>query len=188
MSREYFDPADGDALILVDSNDVEVGFESKQKCHNGAGLLHRAFSVFLFNFKGELLLQKRASVKRLWPNFWSNSCCSHPRKGEETDAAAVRRTQEELGITGVSIDWVYKFEYQAHFEDAGTEHELCHVFVGRSDAEVVVDPAEISETKWIKPDALDRDIASRPEIYSPWFKMEWAELREHYKDAIKELI
>src|SRR5947207_3387152 len=99
-------------LILVDGNDQELGFATKAACHDGVGLLHRAFSVFLFNPAGELLLQQRSAQKRLWPLYWANSCCSHPRRGESLPAAVERRTREELALA-TPLAFVYKFVYQA---------------------------------------------------------------------------
>ena len=118
--------SESEDLILVDANDKETGFLSKARAHDGQGVLHRAFSVFLFNEKGELLLQQRAASKRLWPGCWSNSCCSHPRRGETMRVATRRRLRDELNID-VELEYVYKFIYQAEFGEFGSEHELCHV-------------------------------------------------------------
>ena len=109
---------ENEPLILVDANDTVVGHASKQEAHDGQGILHRAFSVFLFDTQGRVLLQQRAAAKRLWPLFWSNGCCSHPRRGEETPAAAARRTQEELAVEAQSLSYLFKFEYHASYSDA----------------------------------------------------------------------
>lgn len=166
-----------DDLILVDEDDCEVGFEEKIACHLGAGFLHRAFSVFIFNSKGELLIQKRADGKMLWPGFWSNSCCSHPRRGEEIEDAASRRIVEELGIA-CGLRYVYKFRYAAAFDDVGSEREVCSVFVGRCDDEVVVDDCEVSDFRWISAEELFRDVVVNGEKYTPWFRMELGEMRK----------
>ncbi len=121
-----------DQLILVDASDRETGFLSKEECHQGAGRLHRAFSVFLFNRRGELLLQQRSAAKPLWPLYWSNTCCSHPRQGETVEAAARRRLAEELALSA-ELRFLYKFEYRAEYQQIGTEHELCWVFAGVAD-------------------------------------------------------
>ena len=105
-------------LILVDENDNAIGYENKDVCHNGAGILHRAFSIFIFNSNNELLLQQRHTDKRLWGAFWSNSCCSHPRKGESYPQATVRRLKEELGLD-TKLRYLYRFQYQASFGDKG---------------------------------------------------------------------
>ena len=117
---------DDEPLILVDADDAVVGHADKARCHDGAGLLHRAFSVFLFDAHGALLTQQRSANKRLWPGYWSNSCCSHPRRGESLEQAALRRTAEELGLQ-VTLQRVYKFTYQAGFGSLGCEHEMCTV-------------------------------------------------------------
>jgi len=102
-------------LILVDADDNETGFGTKADCHDGEGVLHRAFSLFLFNAEGELLLQQRGSQKRLWPGFWSNSCCSHPRRGETMPVATLRRLSDELNISA-QLEYIYQFCYQAASE------------------------------------------------------------------------
>ncbi len=164
-------------LILVDEDDCEVGFREKVACHIGDGILHRAFSVFIFNSKGELLIQRRALDKMLWGGFWSNSCCSHPRRGEEIEDAAARRIVEELGIA-CGLRYIYKFRYAAVFGNEGSEREVCSVFVGRCDDEVVVDTEEVSDFRWIGVDELFCDVSSGPENYTPWFLKEIKELRE----------
>ena len=115
-----------DLLILVDESDEELGFKSKSECHQGNGQLHRAFSVFIFNPSGELLIQKRSRDKALWDLHWSNSCCSHPQKNEQMQLAVKRRLKEELGIE-CPVHYLYKFTYHAKYKDVGSEHELCHV-------------------------------------------------------------
>src|SRR5579862_1378561 len=120
--------ADSDALILVDEADRRLGHLSKDLCHEGRGVLHRAFSLLIFNGRGELLVQQRAATKRLWPLYWSNSCCSHPRRAESMDTAVHRRLYEELGLR-CRLHFVYKFQYQAQFDALGAEQELCSVFI-----------------------------------------------------------
>jgi isopentenyl-diphosphate delta-isomerase type 1 len=122
--------ADSESLILVDEADREVGHLSKAECHHGRGVLHRAFSLLIFNGDGELLLQQRAASKRLWPLYWSNSCCSHPRRAESMETAIHRRLREELGVR-CPLQFLFKFQYQAQFDAAGAEQELCSVFIGR---------------------------------------------------------
>jgi len=123
--------ADSESLILVDEADREVGHLDKLRCHQGRGVLHRAFSLLIFNDSGELLLQQRAASKRLWPLYWSNSCCSHPRRAETLETAIHRRLYEELGLR-CPLHFLFKFQYQAQFDAAGAEQELCSVFVGRT--------------------------------------------------------
>ncbi len=121
--------AEAEPLILVDEADREVGYLSKERCHEGRGVLHRAFSLLIFNDRGELLLQRRAAAKRLWPHYWSNSCCSHPRRTESMETAIHRRLHEELGLA-CPLRFLFKFQYQAQFDNVGAEHELCSVFIG----------------------------------------------------------
>src|SRR3989338_3690868 len=108
--------ADDDILVLVDEYDNELGFAGKKTCHDSAGILHRAFSIFIFNSRAELLLTKRSPRKRLFGNLWTNTCCSHPRKGEDINVAVHRRLKEELGFD-TDLRYIYKFEYQASFKD-----------------------------------------------------------------------
>ena len=121
---------DSEALILVDEADRSLGVLSKALCHEGRGVLHRAFSLLIFNERGELLIQQRAASKRLWPMYWSNSCCSHPRGDESLETATQRRLYEELGI-GCPLQFLFKFQYQAQFDATGAENELCSVYIGR---------------------------------------------------------
>jgi isopentenyl-diphosphate delta-isomerase len=170
---------DDEPLILVDEDDREIGFIDKASAHVGQGVLHRAFSLFVFNPQGELLLQQRAPGKRLWPGFWSNTCCSHPRRGETLDKAIHRRLNEELGLQ-CPLQYLFKFEYQAQFDAEGAEHELCWVYAGRSADMPTVNVNEISALRYISPDALDAEIAARPETFTPWFKIEWERLRREH--------
>lgn len=167
---------DDEPLILVDHDDNVLGHKPKIACHQGAGVLHRAFSVFLFNDAGEVLLQQRSPQKQLWPGYWSNSCCSHPRRGETMDAAAKRRVQEELAIT-TPLTFLYRFEYQAQFGDVGAEHELCGVYVARSNEPIVVNPNEVSAWTFMAPEQLDAELAEHPDSYTPWLKLEWPRIR-----------
>jgi isopentenyl-diphosphate delta-isomerase type 1 len=119
--------AESETLVLVDETDLPVGYLSKALCHRGIGVLHRAFSLFIFNHRGELLLQQRAPSKPLWPLFWSNSCCSHPRRAETMEAAIHRRLIEELGVR-CPMQFLFKFQYLAQFDATHAEHEMCSVY------------------------------------------------------------
>lgn len=171
--------SESEELILVDHDDNEIGYRSKADCHDGAGILHRAFSLFLFNDEGALLLQQRSAEKRLWPGFWSNSCCSHPRRGESLPVATMRRLSDELNISA-TLEFVYHFRYEAKFGEAGSENELCHVFLGRVDGEVQPNDSEIESTRFVTANKLDAELAEFPERFTPWFKKEWLELRQTY--------
>lgn len=172
-----------DMLILVNDQDIEIGSLSKVDCHLGEGTLHRAFSVFIFNQNGQLLLQQRSEKKPLWPLFWSNSCCSHPRQGESLENATQRRIREELGLN-CPLNFLYKFKYQAHYQNIGSEHELCHVFYGFYDGEVTVNSDEIADWCFLSVEDLSIDLQQNAEQYSPWFKMEWETIGEQFLDSI----
>jgi len=177
---------DAEELILVNEHDEELGHLDKAACHDGAGVLHRAFSVFVFNEAGELLLQRRAAGKRLWPGYWSNSCCSHPRRGETMRVATERRLGQELGI-GAALRFLFKFQYAARFGEVGSERELCWVYVGRSSQEPRVNPTEIDAWRYIAPAALDKEIEAQPDRFTPWFRLEWERIRAHHMDDIARL-
>lgn len=167
--------SDGEELILVDMDDRAIGHLGKALCHDGEGVLHRAFSLFVFDDDGRLLMQRRSSNKRLWPLYWSNSCCSHPRRGETMEQATRRRLREELGI-GSELQFVYKFGYQASFGDLGSENELCSVYLGRSLEDISPNENEIAETRLIEPADLRRELDVDPDGFTPWFRMEWDRL------------
>src|ERR1700728_180651 len=175
--------ADGDSLILVDEADQDVGHLSKARCHEGRGILHRAFSLLIFNGSGELLIQQRSAAKRLWPLYWSNSCCSHPRVAESMEAAIHRRLYEELGLR-CPMQFLFKFQYQAQFDETGAENELCSVFYGRCTDSVKVDGDEILAWRWVSPEALQAEMAGggagNEGNFTPWFKIEWDRVwRDH---------
>ncbi|TAL73307.1 MAG: isopentenyl-diphosphate Delta-isomerase [Rhodanobacter sp.] len=172
---------DDEPLILVDAKDREIGYLDKASAHDGHGTLHRAFSLFVFNPNGEVLLQQRAEGKRLWPGYWANTCCSHPRRGERLKDAIHRRLAEELGFD-CELTHLFEFTYQASYGDAGSEHELCHVFAGRSDAAPDVNASEIAALRYVAPDMLDQEIAANPERYTPWLKLEWQRLRAQHAE------
>lgn len=168
-----------DILILVDEHDNEIGSREKVSCHLGDGVLHRAFSVFLFNPAGELLIQQRSANKMLWGGYWANSCCSHPRLGEDTLGAAHRRLQEELGVS-CELRYLYKFVYQARFGDIGSEYENCWVFAGHFDGNLNINEDEIADTRFISPADLTREIEADGERFTPWLKLEWDRITQDY--------
>lgn len=172
-------------LILVNERDEPLGTLAKSACHDGAGVLHRAFSLFVFNAAGETLLQRRHASKRLWPGYWANSCCSHPRAGEEIEAAVRRRAEDELGLA-VSARFLFKFQYQAAFAELGAEFELCSVYVGRVEngATPRINSAEIADWRWIGPAALDAELQQAPDAFAPWLRLEWQRLRSEFPAQI----
>jgi len=183
MNSSRIVSSEAEPLILVDLDDNAIDFLDKASCHDGDGVLHRAFSLFLFDVNGRVLLQKRSAGKRLWPGFWSNSCCSHPRKGETMETATRRRLMDELNIQA-ELEFVYKFSYHAKFGEAGSENELCSVYLGRSKDRVAANDTEISETRYVSPANLDRELRQSPELFTPWFKMEWLRLTEEFSAAL----
>ena len=156
-------------VVLVDEQDVEAGVMLKLEAHE-RGLLHRAISVFVFNSKGEMLLQKRAEGKYHSAGLWSNACCSHPRPGEEVHAAAIRRLKEEMGLT-CSLNEAFSFVYKAGFDNGLTEYEYDHVYVGFTDHEPVPDPAEVAGWSYVDIGTLDMMLANAPGRYSEWFRI-----------------
>lgn len=158
-----------DLLILVDENDNEIGSMNKLAVHE-SGVLHRAFSVFIFNQNGEILLQQRSDEKYHSAGLWSNTCCSHPLKGESVNEAVSRRLKEEMGME-CTTQFQFSFIYKAALENGLTEHELDHVYFGESDALPVPDPNEVKDWQYIHPEKLKEDIISDPHKYSAWLKI-----------------
>lgn len=156
-------------VILVDENDQETGTIEKIEAHRKA-LLHRAVSVFIFNSKNQLLLQKRANHKYHSPGLWTNTACTHPFPGEDTVAAAQRRLMQEMGLDA-SLKKVFDFIYKAALDNELTEHEFDHVFIGVSDNMPKPNPDEVMDYKLIDPEVLLQDIRKNPHLYTYWFKM-----------------
>jgi len=175
--------SEDELLILVDENDEEIGHLDKAGCHDGDGVLHRAFSLFIFNDDGHLLLQRRSLEKRLWPGFWSNSCCSHPRRGEVLTEAVGRRLLEELGMKS-DFEFLFRFTYHASFGDIGSEREVCSVFIGRSNDPVRPNANEVAGWRWIGAADLDAELSERGEIYTPWLKLEWPKVRRFFAEML----
>ncbi len=165
-------------VILVDKNDRELGSAEKINAHEQGGQLHRAFSVFIRDPQGRIMLQRRAPSKYHFAGLWTNTCCGHPRPGETTPQAATRRLQEEMGIR-VELKPLTSFIYKAHHEPTGlTEHEIDHVLVGEFEAEPTLNPDEADDWRWIEPDQLDRELAESPDRFTPWFPIAWAKLKQ----------
>ncbi|MEY6433832.1 isopentenyl-diphosphate delta-isomerase, partial [Thioalkalicoccus limnaeus] len=185
MSTNRVVSFDDEPLILVDREDRILGYDSKVNVHLGTGALHRAFSIFLVSDTGSVLLQQRSREKPLWPLYWTNSCCSHPRKGEERIDAAHRRLREELALD-TDLSFIYQFEYHAPFGAVGSEREMCSVYVGRFPEEVAVDvnPTEVAAWRWLPFQDVDRLIADQSSQLTPWFIMEWTSLRQDFADCL----
>ena len=156
-------------VILVNEQDEPIGLMPKMEAHEKA-VLHRAFSVFVFNAKGELMLQQRALHKYHSPGLWTNTCCSHQRDGETNLAAGARRLQEEMGFV-VQLKELFSFIYKAPFDNGLTEHELDHVMVGHSETVPHINEDEVAAWKWMSMDAIANEMKEHPERYTEWFKI-----------------
>ncbi|MBL0357513.1 MAG: isopentenyl-diphosphate Delta-isomerase [Chitinophagaceae bacterium] len=166
-------------VILVDEQDNPIGTMGKMEVHEKA-LLHRAFSIFIFNDKGELLLQKRAPAKYHSGGLWTNTCCSHPKPGEDTATAAHKRLQEEMGFS-TPLNKAFTFLYKAPFENGLTEHEYDHVFTGIFNGLIKPDPDEVSDYCYLSLEKLKANIQSRPDHFTEWFKIALPELEAYMK-------
>lgn len=156
-------------VILVDEQDNEIGKMEKMEAHQ-KGVLHRAFSILLFNSKGELLLQKRSEKKYHSGGLWTNTCCSHPQPGERIDQASRRKLMQEMGID-FQPDYAFKFIYKTSLDHQLTEYEVDHVLIGQFDGTPEINTEEVEEWKFIDLALLRNDIEKRPELYTYWFKM-----------------
>lgn len=156
-------------VILVDASDNVVGSMEKMEAHR-KGVLHRAFSVFIFNSKGQMLLQQRALNKYHSAGLWTNTCCSHPRPGESTETAASRRLHEEMGL---APELIYKtaFVYRAEFGNGLTEHEYDHIFTGTSDIDPTINNEEAADFEWVFAEEVKGKIKSEPDKFTAWFKI-----------------
>ncbi|HBI39650.1 MAG TPA: isopentenyl-diphosphate delta-isomerase [Tenacibaculum sp.] len=167
-------------VILVDEQDNPIGSMEKIEAHQKA-LLHRAFSVFIFNNRGELMLQQRAKKKYHSPLLWTNTCCSHQKEGETSLKAGKRRLQEEMGFS-CDLEEVFSFIYKAPFDNGLTEHELDHVMVGKYEEDPKINREEVEAFKWMPLKDVKKDIENKPELYTEWFKIIF---RESYEKISK---
>ncbi|TPN85449.1 isopentenyl-diphosphate Delta-isomerase [Aquimarina algicola] len=164
-------------VILVNENDEQIGVMPKLEAHQKA-VLHRAFSVFIFNDKKELMLQQRAYHKYHSPGLWTNTCCSHQREGESNIEAGERRLQEEMGFV-TSLQDSISFIYKAPFDNGLTEHEYDHVLIGEYNEEPLINPDEVANWKWMSVEKVKNDIQKYPEIYTEWFKIIFDKFYSH---------
>ncbi|MCP9201158.1 isopentenyl-diphosphate Delta-isomerase [Gramella sp. GC03-9] len=156
-------------VILVNEKDEQIGLMEKIEAHEKA-LLHRAFSVFVFNDRNELMIQQRALSKYHSPGLWTNTCCSHQREGESNIEAGKRRLMEEMGFTTDLKDTI-SFIYKAPFDNGLTEHEYDHILVGNFEGEPNLNPDEVAAWKWVDMEELKADMKKNPQIYTEWFKI-----------------
>jgi isopentenyl-diphosphate delta-isomerase len=173
MAEEY--------VILVNEKDQEIGLMPKLEAHQKA-VLHRAFSVFIFNSENELMLQQRASNKYHSPNLWTNTCCSHQRSGESNIQAGTRRLYEEMGFT-TSLKEITSFIYKAPFDNGLTEHELDHIMVGYYNEDPVINTDEVEDWKWVKIEDVKQDIRLNPNLYTAWFKIIFKNFYNHLNNS-----
>ena len=171
-------------VILVNENDEQIGTMPKMEAHEKA-LLHRAFSVFVFNENNELMLQQRAGHKYHSPLLWTNTCCSHQRVGETNVDAGKRRLMEEMGFS-VDLKDTISFIYKAPFDNGLTEHEFDHILVGRFDGVPNINPDEVNDWKWMSLEAVKTDMELQPQFYTEWFKIIFEKFFEHINIAEHE--
>ncbi|GAB6107221.1 isopentenyl-diphosphate Delta-isomerase [Fusibacter bizertensis] len=169
-------------IIVVDESDNELGSIGKMEAHYN-GILHRAFSILVFNEQNQLLLQRRSFKKYHTPGLWTNTCCSHPRYGEKLTDAVQRRLIEEMGFS-CALEELFHFIYKVEFEKGLFEYELDHVFLGRYSGNVIANPDEVHEIKWIDLDTLKREIEENPDQFTYWFKY----LLKHHSDTIHKYL
>ena len=164
-------------VIVVNEKDEKIGLMPKLEAHKKA-VLHRAFSVFIFNSKNELMLQQRAAHKYHSPLLWTNTCCSHQRDGESNKEAGTRRLKEEMGFT-TSIREVTSFIYKAPFDNGLTEHEFDHVMLGHYENDPTINREEVESWKWMPLETVKEDIVTQPELYTAWFKIIFDKYYKH---------
>ncbi len=167
-------------VVLVDHDDKEVGLEEKLRAHQNGGKLHRAISIFIFNKKGETMLQQRASTKYHGAGLWSNTVCSHPKEGETPVDAAHRRLPEEMGFD-CDMHEVFAFEYEAKMDKGLTEHEYDHVIFGNYDKDPKPNPEEVQDWKWMSLDDLKKNLKESPQNFSPWVRIAIEDIIKHQK-------
>lgn len=173
-------------VVLVTANDESIGTMPKMEAHE-KGILHRAFSVFIFNEKGELLLQQRALSKYHSGGLWTNSCCSHQRLGESNEEAAHRRVKEELGIT-CSLTPKFQFIYKADVGDGLIEHEFDHVFVGQYSGDFALNPEEVADVRWIALPTLNQELNDKKDQFTAWFRIIFEQEYDRIAPFFKELV
>ena len=166
-------------VILVDTNDVPLGTMPKMEAHEKA-ILHRAFSVFILNKEGQLMLQQRALSKYHSPGLWTNTCCSHQRLGETNIEAGTRRLQEEMGFK-TPLKELFSFVYKATFDNGLTEHEFDHVILGYYDSEPIINNEEVTNWKWMNLEEIIKEIKTTPDNYTAWFKIIFDRFYNHIK-------
>lgn len=175
-----------EVVVLVNENDQEAGLMEKLEAHQ-KGLLHRAFSVFIFDSKGRMLLQQRAECKYHGGLLWTNACCSHPLPGENVEAAARRRLWEELGFI-TTLEKVFAFTYRAEVENNLVEHEYDHVFAGVYEGEMRPDPNEVADTKFLEMAAIRSQLENEPGLFTTWFRMAFPRVENYWRQKYETVV
>lgn len=173
-------------VILVNENDEPTGVMEKMEAHEKA-LLHRAFSVYVFNSKGEMLLQQRAMKKYHSGGLWTNACCSHPQPNEKTDIAAQRRLSEEMGID-IPVKKIFHFTYKAEFDNGLTEHEFDHVFVGEYEGDINFNKEEVTDFCYKKMTDIRHSLQTHPQKYTAWFQLAFPKIEEWWNEQYKDQV
>ncbi|MBN2173356.1 MAG: isopentenyl-diphosphate Delta-isomerase [Bacteroidales bacterium] len=173
MSKQEF-------VILVDPDDHPIGKMEKMEAHK-KGVLHRAFSAFIFNENSELIMQQRAFSKYHSPGLWTNTCCSHPRENEKTEAAVHRRLREEMGFD-CTVEKAFHFTYKAEVGHGLTEHEFDHVFIGYTTEKPDINPEEVNDWKYMSMQEIRKDMSLHPDYYTVWFKIAFDEVEKHFNN------
>jgi len=164
-------------LLVVNKRDKIIGSETLENCHKGKGILHRAFSILVFNRKNQVLLAKRSKSKKLWPLFWDNTCSSHPLRGQSYIRAGKNRLKEEFGFT-CQLKLIDKFQYQARYRNIGSENELCALLIGKCNPKrIKPNPKEISDWKWADFKKIRKAIKKNHNRYTPWLKIDLRKLK-----------
>lgn len=167
------------SVILVDKHDRKLGLMPKIEAHE-KGLLHRAFSIFIFNSTGQMLIQKRASSKYHTPGLWTNACCSHQVDGEDVQDGLSRRLTEEMGLRLTSFNKAFEFVYKAELDNGLFEHELDHVYISVSDEQPQPNPEEVEDFKYVEPELLLIEVEKTPHLFTPWFKLLLKPVLDYY--------
>jgi isopentenyl-diphosphate Delta-isomerase len=170
-----------DVVVLVDADDHELGTMDKMEAHRKA-VLHRAFSVFIFNSAGDMLLQQRAINKYHSGGLWTNACCSHPFPGETAKEGAIRRLQEEMGFS-TSVQEAFSFIYEAPFDNGLTEHEFDHVFIGEYEARIIPNPSEVQDFCYRSLEEIEASLQSHPARFTAWFHLAFPRVKAWKKQA-----
>ncbi|MEK7657653.1 MAG: isopentenyl-diphosphate delta-isomerase [Patescibacteria group bacterium] len=168
-------------ILIVNKSDEVVGLDTKENCHSGNGILHRAITIFIFNDKNEILLTKRSALKKLWPNFWDTSCSTHIHRDETNEQAGEKRLNEEIGFS-CKLKFVLKFQHQANFNNIGSENEICVLLTGDYTGEIKPNVDEVSNYKWIAIEQLKSEINNTD--ISPWLKIAFEKYLEYTKNNL----